>query len=119
LVALEPTLEKLLGTAQQTSVICRRRTDVDRLFVRIGKALAGIVGFGGKNHRHPVLGSTKAYEVAYWKLYDEVVGALPARSGRAEAAHAARKLSATVSITRWPRYVPLPTEQGVASNWED
>lgn len=119
LVDLEPSLEELLWTARQSSAICRRRTDVDRLFVPIRNALGGLVGFSGKNHQHPVLGSTKAYEVAYWKLYDEVVGALPACSGGAEADHAARKLSATLPITRWPRYVPLPSEQRVASYWED
>ena len=119
LIALEPTLEGLLETAREASIICRRWADVDRFFVPIGNALSGIVGLAGKNQRHPILGSAKAYEVAYWKLFDEVVGALPARFDGVEAARAARKPSPTHSITRWPRYVPLPTEQGVASNWED
>jgi hypothetical protein len=116
---MEPALEGLLGPARQTSDIYRRWADVDRFFVRIGNALAGLVGLAGKNHRHPILGSAKAYEVAYWKLFDEVVGALPARFDGVEAARAARKTCPTLSITRWPRYVPLPTEKGVASYWED
>jgi hypothetical protein len=91
LIALEPALEELLETARETSAICRRPADVDRFFVPIGNELAGLVGLTGKNHRHPVLGSTKAYEIAYWKLYDAVVGSLPARSGGAEAIRAARK----------------------------
>jgi hypothetical protein len=116
---MEPALEELLGTARQTSVNCRRWADVDRFFVPIGNALAGLVGLAGKNQRHPILGSTKAYEIAYWKLFDEVVEALPARFDGAEAARAARKPPPSLSITRWPRYVPLPTEKGVASYWED
>jgi hypothetical protein len=119
LAAMEPALKELLGTARQTSVICRRWADVDRFFVPIGNALSGIVGLAGKNQRHPILGSARSYEVAYWKLFDEVVGALPPRSGGAEATFTARKPSPTLSITRWPRYVPLPTEKGVASYWED
>jgi anti-anti-sigma factor len=43
--------------------------------------LAGLVGFAGRHHRHPVLGSVGAYEVAYWKLYGAVTGLLPARAG--------------------------------------
>jgi hypothetical protein len=109
LVALEPSLEELLGTVRATSAMCRRPGDVDRFFVSIGNELAGLVGLTGKNHRHPVLGSSRAFEIAYWKLYDAVVGWLPARSGEAEAARGARKLPPILSITRWPRYVPLPT----------
>jgi hypothetical protein len=103
--------------ARQTRVICRRWADVDQFFAPIRNTLTGLVGFTGKNRPHPVLGSTKAYEVAYWKLYDAVAGLLLARSGGAEATFTARKLPPTLAITRWPRYVPLPTEQGVASNW--
>ena len=119
LIALEPTLEGLLETAREASIICRRWADVDRFFAPIRNTLAGLVGFTGKNHRHPLLSSTKAYEVAYWILFDAVAGLLPARSGGAEANRAARTLSPTVAITCWPRYVPLPTEQGMASHWED
>jgi len=119
LVAMEPALEELLGTARQTSDIYRRWADVDRFFVRIGNALAGLVGLAGKNHRHPILGSAKAYEVAYWKLYDAVACLLPTRTAGAEAAGAARKLASSLSITRWPRYVALPTEHRVPSYWEE
>jgi hypothetical protein len=112
-------LEELLGTARQTSAIRRRWADVDQSFAPIRNTLAGLVGFTGKHHGHPVLGSTKAYEIAYWKLYDAVVGLLPDRAGVAEAIRTVRKLPPTLSITRWPRYVPLPTEHRVAANWED
>ncbi len=83
LVALEPMLEELLEIARQASALCRRWADVDRFFVPIGNELAGLVGLTGKNHQHPVLGSNKAHEIAYWKLYDAMVGLLPARSGGA------------------------------------
>lgn len=119
LVALEPALEELLGTARETSDICRRPADVDWFFVSMGNELAGLVGLTGKNHGHPVLGSAKAYEIAYWKLYDAVAELLPARSGRTEAFRAAKERSPILPITRWPRYVPLPTEKGVTSNRED
>jgi hypothetical protein len=119
LVELEPTLGELLGTARQTSVICRRWVDVDRFFAPIRNTLATLVGFTGKNHRHPALGSAKAYEVAYWKLYDAVACLLPTRSAGAEAAGAARKFASRLVIKRWPRYVPLPTEHRVAPNREE
>lgn len=119
LVAKEPALEELLGTARQTRVICRRWADADQFFVPIRNALAGLVGFTATNRLHPVLGSAKAYEVAYWKLYDVVAGLLPARSGGTQAIRAARKLPPTLAITCWPRYVPLPTQQGAAYNWAD
>jgi hypothetical protein len=119
LVELEPTLEELLLTAQQRSVLCRRWADVDRLFAPIRNTLAGLVGLTRTIHRHPVLGSAQAYEVAYWKLYDAVAGMLPVGPRGAEAAHAARKMCQTLAISHWPRYVPLPTERGRALNWED
>jgi hypothetical protein len=116
LIELEPALEELLWTARQTSVFCRRWADVDQFLVPIRNTLTGLVGFAGKSPWHPVLGSTKAYEVAYWKLYDAVAGSLPARSRAAETIRTERKLAPTLAITRWPRYVPLPTEQEAASN---
>ena len=119
LVELEPTLEELLLTAQEMSAKCHRWADVDRFFVPIGNRLSGLVGFAARNHGHPVLASANAYDVAYWKLYDTVACLLPTRTAGAEAAGAARKLASSLSITRWPRYVPLPAEQGVASSWED
>jgi hypothetical protein len=119
LVELEPTLEELLLTAQEMSAKCHRWADVDRFFVPIGNRLSGLVGFAARNHGHPVLASANAYDVAYWKLYDAVAGLLPTRSLQAEAIHSAKKLSPTLAITRWPRYVPLPTEMSVASYWED
>jgi hypothetical protein len=119
LVQIEPALEELLRTARHTSGICRRRADVDQLFAPIRKSLAELVGSAGKNVRHPVLGSTKAYEIAYWKLYDEVAVLLLSGTIGTEAPCAARIPSMTLSITRWPRYVPLPKKQAVASCCED
>jgi hypothetical protein len=118
LVALELTLGELLGTARQTSVICRRWADMDRFFTPIQNTLATLVGFTGKNRRHPILGSAKAYEVAYWKLYDAVACLLPTRSAGAEAAGTAREFASRIVIERWPRYVPLPTEPKVTPSRE-
>jgi hypothetical protein len=39
--------------------------------------LVELVGFGGRNHRHLILGSSGAYQVAYWRLYDAVAEMLP------------------------------------------
>jgi hypothetical protein len=86
LVGLEPTLAELLWAARQACVTCRRWSDVERAFARIRDTLAGLVGFAGRNHRHRVLGSAGAYDVAYWKLYDAMAGLLPVRAGGAEEA---------------------------------
>jgi hypothetical protein len=59
---------------------------VDRAFAPIRNTLAELVGFAGKNRRHPVLGGPGAYEVAFWKLYDAVAGLLPGRPGGGEEA---------------------------------
>src|SRR5262249_35830854 len=86
LVELEPQLETLLGQARPAGARCRTFTDVDRVFGPLRNDLAALIGFAGKHHSHPVLGSAGAYEVAYWKLYDAVAGLLP---GRAAGAHGA------------------------------
>jgi len=86
LAAREPRLGDLLWEARAAGVACHRRPDVDRVFAPIRNTLAELVGFGGKNHRDPVLGSAGAYQVAYWKLYDAVAGLLPGPSAGAEAA---------------------------------
>ena len=83
LAELEPKLGELLWGARQACVTCRRWSDVDRAFAPIRNTLAELVGFAGKNRRHPVLGGPEAYEVAYWKLYDAVAGLLPGRAGGA------------------------------------
>jgi anti-anti-sigma factor len=87
LVELEPQVEALLRQARLAGAHCRTLTDVDRVFSPLRNELARLIGFAGKHHRHPVLGSTGAFEVAYWKLYDAVAGLLP---GRAAAAHEPR-----------------------------
>jgi hypothetical protein len=79
----EPRLEELLWAARQAGVSCRRWSDADRLFAPIRRALAELIGFGGKHHRHRVLGGHCAYEVAYWALFDAVAGLLPDRAGEA------------------------------------
>jgi hypothetical protein len=72
LVELEPQLEVLLGRGRQAGARCRTVADVDRGFGPLRNELAALIGFAGKHHRHAVLGSAGAYEVAYWKLYDAV-----------------------------------------------
>jgi hypothetical protein len=85
LVELEPRLGELLWRARLEGVSCRCWSDVDRVFSTIRNSIAELVGSAGRNHRHPVLGSTGAYEVAYWKLYDAVAWLLPSRAGAAGA----------------------------------
>jgi hypothetical protein len=84
LTALEPQLGELLWTARHACVTCRRWADVDQAFAPLRSTLTELVGFNGKHHRHPILGSAGAYEVAYWKLYNAVAGLLPGRGTAAE-----------------------------------
>jgi hypothetical protein len=84
LSALEPGLEELLWRARRAGGTCRAWSDVDRHFEPLRTGLVELVGFAGKNHRHPILGSSGAYQVAYWKLYDAVAGLLPRRAGAEE-----------------------------------
>jgi hypothetical protein len=84
LTALEPRLAELLWAARQGCVACGRWLDVDRVFAPIRARLTELVGFAGEHHRHPVLGSSWAYQIAYWKLYDAVAGSLPSRAGCAK-----------------------------------
>jgi len=86
LTALEPELAGLLWEARQAGVRCRCWSEVDRAFAPIKNTLAGLVGFIGKHHRHPVLGGGGPYQVAYWRLYDAVAGLLPGRAGGLEEA---------------------------------
>jgi anti-anti-sigma factor len=79
LVELEPQLQTLLWQAQRTGARCRTLTDVDRGFGPVRNELTALIGFSGRHHRHPVLGSTQAYQVAYSKLYDAMAGLLPGR----------------------------------------
>jgi hypothetical protein len=85
LAELEPRLSELLWAARAASATCRRWSDVDRVFAPIRNILTEVVGFAGRHHRHRVLGSVGAYDVAYWKLYDAVAGLLPVRAAGAEA----------------------------------
>jgi anti-anti-sigma factor len=81
---LEPQLESLLWRARMAGAGCRTLTDVARGFGPLRGELAGLIGFSGKHQRHAVLGSTGAYEVAYWKLFDAVAGLLPGPACGAE-----------------------------------
>ena len=83
LAALEPRPGELLWRARQAGVGCRCWSDVERVFRRVRNELAELIGFTGKHQRHPVLGSTGAYQVAYRKLYDAVAGLLPGHAGGA------------------------------------
>jgi hypothetical protein len=84
LVELEPQLETLLELARRAGASCRTFTDVDRVFGPVRNALAELIGFAGKHHSHPVLGSVGALEVAYWKLYDAVAGRVAGRAAGAQ-----------------------------------
>jgi anti-anti-sigma regulatory factor len=79
LVELEPKLASLLWRAQGTGAGCRTLADVDRGFVPVRIELTALIGFSGRHHRHPILGSARAYQVAYAKLYDAMAGLLPGR----------------------------------------
>jgi hypothetical protein len=72
LVELEPELESLLQRVGSAGGRRRPVADQDRVFGPLRNELASLVGFAGKHHRHPILGSAGAYEVAYWILYDAV-----------------------------------------------
>jgi anti-anti-sigma factor len=82
---LEPRLETLLWRAREAGAACRTVTDVDRVFGPVRNELTALIGFAGTHHRHAVLGSPRAYQVAHAKLYDAVAGLLPGRAARAEA----------------------------------
>jgi hypothetical protein len=77
LVGLEPRLEELLRQARADGARCRDRADLERIFAPLRDAVTELVGFRGRHHDHPVLGSVGAYEVAYWRLRDAVAGLLP------------------------------------------
>jgi hypothetical protein len=91
----EPRLDEFLWAARQAGANCRRWSDADRLFAPIRRALAELIGFGGKHHRHRVLGGHCAYEVAYWALFDAVAGLLPGRAGGEETGDRQRPEAAT------------------------
>jgi anti-anti-sigma regulatory factor len=77
LVELETQLETLLGQARQAGASCQTGSDLERAFAPLRNELAGLIGFAGKHHSHPVLGSAGAYEVAYWMLYNAVAQGVP------------------------------------------
>ena len=84
MVALESRLAEVLWEAQRSCVNCRRWADVDRAFAPIRNKLTELVGFARYGRGHPVLSSSEAYQVAYWKLYDAVAGLLPIRADFAD-----------------------------------
>jgi hypothetical protein len=77
----EPELTWLLWQARQAGASCRSWGDVYATFSPIRHRLAALLGVLGKHRRDPILGSPGAYEVAYWKLYEGVVGLLPRPGG--------------------------------------
>jgi hypothetical protein len=109
LAELEPRLGELLWEALQAGASCRRWADVSRLFAPIRKTLAGLVGFVGKHHRHGVLGSPRAYEVAYWRLFDAVAGLLPARAGGPEEAQVKQRGQAAAETSPTEPAAPATT----------
>jgi anti-anti-sigma factor len=81
LIELEPQVERLLWRARLAGSKWRPFMDVERFFGPVREELAELIGFSGKHHRHPVLGSAGAYAVAYGKLYEAVAGPLPGADG--------------------------------------
>jgi hypothetical protein len=74
---LEPQAQRLLWRARSVGAGCGGWSDVDRIFSPLRNELAELLGWGGRHRNHPVLGSFGAYQVAYWKLYEAIVGLLP------------------------------------------
>jgi hypothetical protein len=81
LAELEPLLADLLRRARTAGAGCGGWEDAGRLFAPFRDAVAELVGFRCRRSTHAVLGSVGAYEVAYWRLYDGVVGLLPRLEG--------------------------------------
>jgi hypothetical protein len=77
LVELEPDLGPLLWEARNVGASCRDWLNVAQAFAPFRSVLSGLVGFASSHRHHQVLGPLGAYEVAYWKLYDAIVGLLP------------------------------------------
>jgi hypothetical protein len=77
LVELEPDLGRLLWEARNVGASCRDWLNVAQAFAPFRSVLSGLVGFASSHRHHQVLGSLGAYEVAYWKLYDAIVAAVP------------------------------------------
>jgi hypothetical protein len=107
LVALESKLAKLLWEAHRAGASCRCSSHVDRAFAPIRQSLTELVGFAGRHRGHPILGSSGAYDVTYWKLYDAVAALVPA-TGAEEAGEEQR---AEPSL-RSPRKAPFPVLVG-------
>ena len=99
LVELEPQLETLLWRAREAGAGCRTFTEVDRVFGPVRNELTALIGFAGQHHRHPVLGSTEAYQVAHSKLYHAVAGLVTSRAARAEE-HLARQTARSNTLAR-------------------
>jgi hypothetical protein len=81
LADLEPRVQKLLWRAREAGARCRSWSEVEEIFSPLRDELARLLGVGGRNSWHPVLGSFGAYEVAYWKLHEAVAGLLPRFGG--------------------------------------
>jgi hypothetical protein len=86
LVELEPRLQTMLWQARLAGAHCPALADVAEVFSPLRNELAELIGFSGKHHSHPILGSVGAYEVAYRKLYDAVAELLRGRTGGAKEA---------------------------------
>jgi hypothetical protein len=108
LAGLEPELRELLWAAQQEGLTCRQWADVNPTFAPIRNRLGELVGFSGKNCRHPILGSPGAYQVVYWKLYDAVAGLLPRPARSADDPQQWRRDEAPLPIRDGMRRPPYP-----------
>jgi hypothetical protein len=98
LVELEPHLDTLLGWAKLACASNRTFPDVDQVFGPLRDELAALIGFAGKHHSHPILGSAGAYEVAYWTLYDAVASVLSGGAAGARESVAKQRGSAVCPL---------------------
>lgn len=71
---LEPRIAVLLARVRAVRPSIKDEWDEERCWNRFKKPIADIVGYLGENRGHPVLGTTEAYDVVYWRLHNTLVG---------------------------------------------
>jgi hypothetical protein len=92
LVELEPGLAHLWWQARQAGSACRNWADARWIFALVRRDLATLVGLTSKHHRHPVLGTVGAFDVAYWRLFDAVARRMILHDCREDASKPAAEL---------------------------
>lgn len=69
LVELEPRLEGLLLDAQASRPLSKRRFNYELAWCEFKQPIANLVGWHRWDDCDPVLRTTAAYDVVYWKLF--------------------------------------------------